>query len=98
MAKFHVYLGKDGDYWLDCQADLLSDLNSRFVVPLRPVGEPIYGNRRLNPHFVLEDGEYVMLTHLAAAVSAKHLRQHVASLADKEYIISGALDMLISGY
>jgi toxin CcdB len=98
MAKFDVYVGQDDDYWLDCQADILSDLNSRLVVPLRAVGEPSYTNRRLNPRFVLDDHEYVMLTHLAAAVSTRFLRQQVASLADQEHAIGAAIDMLISGY
>jgi hypothetical protein len=31
-----VFALKSGGYVLDCQADLLSDLNTRFVVPLLP--------------------------------------------------------------
>lgn len=34
MAKFDLYPAPDGGYWIDCQSDLLSGLNSRFVVPL----------------------------------------------------------------
>ena len=42
MARFDVYRGTGGaDLLLDCQSDLLRDLNTRFVVPLqRPENAP----------------------------------------------------------
>jgi hypothetical protein len=39
-----------------------------------------------------------MLTHFAAAVPASILSRQIASIADQEYVVSNALDMLISGY
>ena len=37
MARFDVYRNPEGSgYLLDVQADLLSDLNTRVVVPLIP--------------------------------------------------------------
>ena len=38
MARFDVHRRRDAaGYLLDCQADLLSDLTTRFVVPLLPL-------------------------------------------------------------
>lgn len=49
MAKFDVCRLDAGILVLDCQADLLSDLRTRLVVPLVPSAESWGGVRRLNP-------------------------------------------------
>jgi len=98
MAKFDVHRSPGGDHWLDCQADLWSDLNSRLVVPLRDAAQGLSTNRRLNPHLSIGGVRYEMLTHLAAAVPVAALGPVVASLVDQEYAIGAALDMLITGY
>lgn len=98
MAKFDVYPDPDGNYWLDCQANLFSDLNSRFVVPLRPAHEILGGDHRLNPRFMIQGEQYVMMTHFAAAIPAQDIRGSIASLAEHEYAIGGALDLLIGGF
>lgn len=102
MAKFDVYLTGDGRYLLDCQADVLSGLNSRFVVPLDD-SDPGSVRRtkaddRLNPTFLVDGKERTMLTHLAAAVSSGLLGTPVQRLEDHEYRIGAALDRLISGF
>jgi toxin CcdB len=98
MAKFDVYRASDGGYLLDCQADFLASLNSRFVVPLRPTGEAPAVSARLNPTFVVEGREVVMKTHFAAAVDARLLREPVASLEAHDFTIGAALDLLTSGF
>ena len=98
MARFDVYPAPDGGYWLDCQSDLLSDLNSRFIVPLRLSADAPGGDRRLNPVFKILGVDYVMQTHFASAVSVKLLTAPAASLVEHEYIIGGAIDMLTGSY
>lgn len=98
MARHDVYEVEDGDYWLDCQSDLLSGLNSRFVVPLRPHSDVQGQDQRLNPVLVIKGERYVMQTHLAASVLASLLRSRVASLSEDEYRIGAALDMLTATY
>ena len=98
MAKFDVYRAPNGDYWLDCQADALRGLNTRFVVPLRAVDDHAGGDERLNPVFEIEGHRVVMLTHFAAAIAARLLRSPVASLDTQDYEIGRALDMLINGF
>jgi toxin CcdB len=98
MAKFDVYPDGEGEYWLDCQSDVLSALNSRLVVPLRSARAHAASDRRLNPHFLILGEEYVMQTHFAAAIPSKLLRHPVESLVEHEFVIGAALDVLIGGY
>jgi toxin CcdB len=98
MAKFDVYPDPNGHYWLDCQADTFSALNSRFVVPLQAAHEVDGGDRKLNPRFVVLDDTYVMMTHFAGAVPTSEIRGAVLSLVEHEYEIGAALDLLIGGY
>ncbi|WP_298091677.1 CcdB family protein [uncultured Sphingomonas sp.] len=98
MAKFDVYPAPDGGYWLDCQSNLLSDLNSRFVVPLHPYDVVRGEDRKLNPVLIVNGREYVMRTHFAAAVPTHLLRKPTGTLIEHEYTVSKALDMLINGF
>jgi toxin CcdB len=99
MARFDVYRdGSDVGLLLDCQSDLLSHLNTRFVVPLRPPENAPIPARRLNPVFTVNDRPYVMLTQYAAAITVREFGPAVMSLAHEDMAIINALDMLISGY
>jgi toxin CcdB len=97
MARFDVFALKSGGYVLDCQADLLSDLNTRFVVPLLPESDAPPPARQLNPVFQIEGKAYIMATQFCAAISTSELEGKVASLQSEDRRIMNALDMLISG-
>lgn len=98
MARFDVYRGKGRpDLLLDCQSDLLRDLKTRFVVPLRPIDLAPPTTNRLNPVFVIEQCSWVMLTQTAAAVSVRELGPLVTSLIEEDVAIANALDLLIFG-
>ena len=61
MPKYDVFPNPSGDgSLLDVQADLLSGLNTRVIVPLLPA--------RLNPIFDFEDQPVVMVTQFMATV------------------------------
>ncbi|HTU10041.1 MAG TPA: CcdB family protein [Allosphingosinicella sp.] len=99
MARFDVYRRREGDgYLLDCQADILNILNTRFVVPLLPPDEAPLAGARLNPSFSVEEAPVVMYTQFAASVPAKELGDHVCSLSNEHSAIMNALDMLLTGY
>ncbi|WP_066702739.1 CcdB family protein [Sphingobium amiense] len=99
MAKFDLYRAKDGDlYLLDCQADLLGDLNSRFVVPLMPQDQAPKAAARLNPVFDIAGEALVMVTQFAATVPLRELGAPLMSLQAHEREIGNALDMLICGF
>jgi toxin CcdB len=96
MAQFDVHrLG--GGLVLDCQSDLLSHIASRFVVPLVPQPDAPTPVRRLNPAFEVGGEAYVMVTQSAGAVGRQQLGPVVASLADRSFEITDALDVLLSG-
>lgn len=99
MAKFDVYPGSERDtILLDVQADLLDALNTRMVVPLMAVGKAPIPAKRLNPAFMIEGAEYVMVTQFMAAVPRSILREPVANLNDSFEDITAAIDMLIQGF
>ena len=82
---------------LICQADLLSDLNTRLAVPLLPPEQAPKPAGRLNPFFEIDGETYVMVTQYAGAVELRELGLKVASLATRDREIMNALDLLISG-
>ena len=87
----------DMPYLLDVQADLLSDLHTRVVVPL--IRSAAFGRRatRLHPAFTVAALEVVMGTHLIASIRRQTLSGPVASLRDKRDTIIAAIDVLWSG-
>lgn len=99
MARFDVYRNSAGEgFLLDVQADLLSYLNTRVVVPLLPSGGELQPARGLNPVFEIEDGRFVRATQFMAAVPASLLKVPVARLGAFRAEITTALDMLFQGF
>jgi len=99
MARFDVYRPDAGQtLLLDCQADLLSVLDSRFVIPLMPAGFLDNPFSRLNPFFEIEGRRVVMVTQSAATVRVRALGHRIVSLADEQAVIMNAIDMLLTGY
>lgn len=99
MAKFDVYRLKGAaTLVVDCQADLLEDLATRFVAPLLPEADVPQPLARLNPRFTVGGRNLIMATHLASAVPVRELDARVATLVHEQDAISNALDMLLSGF
>ena len=96
MAQYDIHRLGDG-LVIDCQADLLNDLNTRIVVPLIPRDEAPVPARRFNPIFIVNGAEHVMDTQYASAVERRQLGEVVASLAEHAFEITDAFDVLISG-
>ena len=99
MARFDVYENPNGaGLLLDCQANTLAILDTRFVVPLLPPDAAPKPARRLNPCFEIADRPYLMVTQFASAVAVRELGARVTSLIDHDTAVIGAIDMLLSGY
>ncbi len=101
MARLDVYAmpGRDRrGYVLDVQADLLSYINTRTVVPLLPQDGAPPPIRELNPVFAIEGEPHVMLTQAIASIPAKELRRSVASLDDHYDDVMRALEILLIGF
>jgi toxin CcdB len=98
MSRFSVYANPDGPgYLLDVQANLLSQLNTRMVVPLLPAAHSPSPAQTLNPVVHVNGLPHVMVTQFMAAVPAKLLRAVVLSLEDRAHEVVAALDCLFQG-
>ncbi len=96
MAQFDVYRLSDGPLVVDCQANILSHMQSRFVVPLLAPAL-VEGSGGLNPQFLV-DGEVLHLfPQGAASIPAADLREQVGSLAAHGFAILNAIDFLLAG-
>ncbi|PLK24235.1 CcdB family protein [Novosphingobium sp. TH158] len=98
MARFDVCrMAGSGLLVVDCQADLLADLNTRVVAPLLPVHSAPKPARNLNPVLEVEGERHVMMTQQLSAVERRELGARVGSLAEHEREIVNALDFLLTG-
>ena len=96
MAQFDVHRLGD-DLIVNCQSDLLSELNTRAVVPLIPRARAPKVAGRFNPVFTIDGQDLVMTTQFIGAVERNQLGEVVVSLADHSYEIIGAIDVLTGG-
>ncbi len=87
-------------YVVDVQADLLSSLDTRLIVPLLPMQTGKAAPKaltRLNPVVELAGKRYVLLANQIANISASRLRQAVGNIADQRQAIIEAIDFLVTG-
>ena len=99
MARFHVYrLRQGGALVLDLQADILSDLQTRNVVPLLLPSEISRLIARLNPTFEINGQRYVMATQFMGVVALNELGSSVADLTRDADAITAATDFLFQGF
>ncbi len=101
MGRFDVYPnpGKNGrGFVLDVQADLLSELATRVMVPLLPQNTAPKAARGLNPAFEIDGRPHLMLTQFIAAVPKKHLGKPTLSLKARSDDITRALDFLLARF
>ena len=99
MARFDAYAhpGEPG-YLLDVQANFLSPLNTRVVVPLLPLDLAPAAAQRLNPRFEIQGVVVSMVTQFMAAIPAAELKNHVTNLDHHSSAILDAIDFLHQGW
>lgn len=98
MARFDVFEnGPGGGYFLDCQSDLLKDLNTRFCIPLMSPDEAPLAGKQLNPEFEVRGQTVRMVTQFAGAVPVRELGASIDNLTDQHTVIMNAIDMLTTG-
>lgn len=107
MAQFEVFRNPRGGRYpllLDVQADLLSPLATRVVVPLERLdrhGAPGPSGRRaithLNPMATVRRVQYVLVFQELAAIPASALGARVCSLAARRDELIAAVDLLFTG-
>lgn len=99
MARFDVYANPDGNgFLLDVQADLMSHLNSRLVIPLVSTAIAPTPIKVLNPIVQIEDAAYLLLTQQMAAVRVQILKRPVLNVNDRRDEVTAAIDLLLQGF
>jgi toxin CcdB len=105
MAMFDVFPNPGAHasttpYLLDVQCDLLDGLDSRMVIPLRSLEHfsKVKLPTRLMPVLHVNGQEYLLETPKMGAVPKRILNTSVASMAEEQDTITGALDFLFHGY
>ncbi|MEX2445047.1 MAG: CcdB family protein [Alkalispirochaeta sp.] len=104
MAQFDIHVNTDGKtkgrtpYLLDVQAELLSELATRVVIPLRPRGdqEP-WIISRLHPIITVGEGRYVAVVSEIAGIPAPILGEIIANAQHQRSEIIAAIDLAITG-
>lgn len=103
MPQFEVYRNDDTrsrariPFLVDVQSDLLSNLQTRVVVPLvlaESFGTPI---KRLNPGFRIANRNVVLSAAEIAGIDRRELRTPVSNLAAARDAIVAAIDFVITG-
>jgi toxin CcdB len=103
MARYDVYRNaasrgaKDSPFLLDVQADLLSGLATRVVVPLRKAATVPRPARILQPLFSVGGSEVVMDTPAIVGAPVTALGEKVGSLDASRTEVLAALDFLLTG-
>jgi toxin CcdB len=104
MAQFDVFDNVNPDthkavpFLLDVQADILTDLATRVVVPLMTASAMGRPATTLNPQFAINGVPVVMSTAELAGIDKRILGAKVGSLSDRRDEILAALDFLITGF
>jgi len=104
MAQFTVYRNKNPrtrsavPLLLDVQNDLLDNLDTRVLVPLRPtVTAGIKRLQTLTPVLEIEGKSYLMLTPLLAGVPKSEIGTPIARVEQYRFDIIAAIDFLVTG-
>ena len=104
MPQFSIYKNQDKrsrnayPYFVDVQNALLSELNTRLVIPFaKPSSLNNTEVERLCPVIPIHGSNYVLLTHQLTSVPVSILSKEVDSIESFRYEILDAIDMLITG-
>jgi len=105
MARFDVFPNpgahaRTTPYLLDVQSDLLDDLDSRMVIPLRSLDHfaSVKLPTRLTPVFTIDGKDYLLETPKMGAVPQRILKSPVVTLISEQPQITAALDFLFQGF
>ncbi len=99
MAQFDIYKRQtEGvEFLLDLQDNMLENLSTRVVAPLASPEAVVTPMKTLNPRISVGGAEYILLTHLLAAIPATALGEPVGSASTQRDEIIGSIDFLFTG-
>lgn len=105
MPQFTVYENTNEEtndiypFLVDVQNDLLSELNTRVVIPMcltKALGNKSISN--LSPIFEIEGSRYILLTPQLAGIPNQELGSPVCDLSEFRHQFINALDFLFTGF
>lgn len=101
MSRFDVYKLPEPNTLLvvDVQADLLSYLKTRVVIPLLPYS--LHKNevaKDLKPVFEIDTMLYILSTSDIATIETNRLKHKIGNLKAYHFEITTALDFLFQGF
>lgn len=105
MTQFTVYENNNEEsndvypFLVDVQNDLLSDLNTRVVVPMclpKAMGNKSISN--LSPVFEIKGSQYILLIPQLAGIPIQELGSPVCDLSEFRDQFINALDFLFTGF
>ena len=95
MAQFDVFEATNGALVVDCQAEFLREISTRFVLPLISPGDAPPPNPRINPTFDIDGERLILVSQFATSLLRSELRRKVGSLAGESLRVTNAIDALI---
>ena len=98
MARFSVHDLYGGGRVVNLQSDFLGWAETRVVAPLVPLDQSPQPAKHLNPVFVLEGEQFVLIVQSMAAVRASVLGPAVDDLSAHHDEITRAVDMVFQGF
>jgi hypothetical protein len=99
MSRFDLYRGTgNSDYLLDVQADFLSTLRSRIVIPVVEEKRMSIVIPRLHLNVEINGASYYVVTNMIGAVSTHGLGRPVGSLTHYGLDITASIDFLLQGF
>lgn len=100
MARFDVYTySAKVPYVVDVQADLLSDLKTRVVVPLLPFSKAKQEYaERLKPVIKVKGKKFILMTTDIGTLHQSDLKNFVDNIEEQRDTVTQALDFLFQGF
>ena len=104
MAQYHIYENLNQNskklypYLVDVQASILTDLETRIVIPL--IVKEMFGKeviRNLNPVIAIKKKKYILITQQMAGIPNKQIGSLICECLSERQEILSAIDFLITG-
>lgn len=97
MARFDLYRRNDR-LVVDVQADIIPNVGTRLAIPLYDADDVPRSMQRLHPIISIDGREFVLATHLIAAVPISELGRPLGNILDQYDHIVTAIDMVFNGF
>lgn len=100
MPQFDVHpaLNSQSGWLVNCQSDLLNELETVLVVPLLSPDVGPRPSTKLNPRLMFQGREVFLYTQYAAAVERRRLAPPLGTLWNDQDQVKMAIDFLIAGF